>query len=68
MFLGGTHRRPSILKGYADEKRLKTPGLDRATAVSGLVGGLELRLVREVKRVGPEIDKNVLFLIYTFIS
>ena len=42
--------------------------LDRATAVSGLVGGLELRLVREVKRVGPEIDKNVLFLIYTFIS
>ena len=42
--------------------------LDRATAVSGLVGGLELRLVREVKRVGPEIDKNDLFLIYTFIS
>ena len=25
--LGGTHRRPSILKGYADEKRLKTPAL-----------------------------------------
>ena len=28
LFLGGTHERPSILKGYADEKRLKTPALE----------------------------------------
>ena len=30
LFLGGTHRRPSILKGYADEKRLKTPALQQS--------------------------------------